>query len=210
MPILDLLEQNRKWAASQLAADPDFFRRHVAGQSPRAVMISCCDSRVPVEQVLGCGLGELFVHRNIANQVAANDINLAAVLHYAIEHLKVEDVLVCGHYECGGVAAVCAETAAGGPVGDWLLAANVAKKRVDDRIARQGTQRSHKEYLRLAVEENVKLQVEHLSHLAIIRHGWKDHAGIPRLHGWVYDIGTGIVKVVTDVVMGPIATRDHG
>ena len=84
---------------------PDYFRRLVGGQNPRILLIGCSDSRGPAEQILGCGPGELFVHRNVANVVAYNDVNIASVIQYAIEYLKVDDVVVCGHYDCGGVAA---------------------------------------------------------------------------------------------------------
>ena len=198
MALEDLLEQNRQWAARQLAADPEFFQRHVAGQTPRVLIIGCSDSRVPAEQILDCGPGELFVHRNVANVVAYNDVNLASVLQYAIEHLKVQDVVVCGHYECGGVAAACAENLGDGYVADWLMITTWAKRWIDERLAREGVTLSRVDYLRRVVEENVRLQVKHLAHLTIVRKSWKSDPGIPRLHGWVYDLGTGIIKVVSD------------
>ena len=98
----DLLRRNRAWAAAQVAADPAFFTRLVVGQQPRLLWIGCSDSRVPAEQILDCGPGELFIHRNVANIVAYNDINIAAVIEYATKHLKIPDVVICGHYGCGG------------------------------------------------------------------------------------------------------------
>src|SRR5688572_31251655 len=109
MSVTDLLKQNRSWAAEQVKADPEFFARHAHGQKPRLLLIGCSDSRVPAEQILKCGPGELFVHRNVANVVAYNDINIAAVVQYAVDSLKIPDVVVCGHYACGGVAAACAQ-----------------------------------------------------------------------------------------------------
>lgn len=196
MALDDLLRQNREWAAARVARDPEFFTRQMAGQRPRVLWIGCSDSRVPAEEVLGCGLGELFVHRNVANIVAYNDINIASVIQYATDHLHIPDIVVCGHYGCGGVAAACADTLGEGYIGDWLMITTGARRWVDERIAREGRTVSRDEYLRLVVEENVRLQVKHLSNLSVVRKCWEATSGIPRLHGWVYDIGTGVIRVV--------------
>ena len=198
MGLEDLLAQNREWAARQLAADPDFFRRLVGSQAPHVLFIGCSDSRVPAEQILDCGPGELFVHRNVANVVAYNDVNLASVLQYAIEYLKIEDVVVCGHYECGGVAAACAENLGDGYVADWLMITSWAKRTIDEQLAQEGVTLSRADYLRRVVEENVRRQVTHLSHLTIVRKSWNRRPGIPRIHGWVYDLGTGIIKALVE------------
>ena len=196
MSLSDLLAQNRAWAAAQVARDPDYFLRMTGGQHPRVLWIGCSDSRVPAEQVLGCGPGDLFVHRNVANIVAYNDINIAAVVQFATHNLKIEDVVVCGHYGCGGIKAACAETMADGYLGDWLNIAGWAKLAVDQRLEREGGAPAADEYHRLVVEENVRLQLKHLSHLAVVRRQLAEHPGSLRLHGWVYDIGTGLVKIV--------------
>lgn len=196
MPLDDLLRQNREWAAARVARDPEFFTRQMAGQHPRVLWIGCSDSRVPAEEVLGCGLGELFVHRNVANIVAYNDINIASVIQYATHSLHIPDIVVCGHYGCGGVTAACADTLVDGYIGDWLMITTGARRRVDERLAAEGRTVSHDEYLRLVVEENVRLQVTHLSNLTVIRQCWAATPGVPRLHGWVYDIGTGVIRVV--------------
>ena len=206
----ELLERNRRWAARQLARDPDFFRRHVAGQQPRALIIGCSDSRVPAEQILDCGPGELFVHRNVANVVAYNDVNIASVLQYAIERLKVEDVIVCGHYECGGVAAACSGSLGDGYVADWLMITSWAKLWVDEQLKKEGITLSHHDYLRRVVEQNVRLQVRHLTHLTIVRKSWEVRPGFPRLHGWAYKISTGLINVITDVVSGPVRVEGQG
>ena len=164
----ELLDRNRRWAERQLAHDPDFFRRHVAGQKPKVLIIGCSDSRVPAEQILDCGPGELFVHRNVANVVAYNDVNIASVLQYAIERLMVEDVVVCGHYECGGVAAACSGSLGDGYVADWLMITSWAKLWVDEQSAKEGITLSQHDYLRRVVEQNVRLQVKHLTHLTIV------------------------------------------
>src|SRR5271169_5342537 len=100
-----LLSNNKKWASSEVKADPDFFKRLEALQSPEFLWIGCSDSRVPANQITGTQPGEVFVHRNIANMVIHTDVNLLSVLEYAVAHLKVKHVIVCGHYGCGGIKA---------------------------------------------------------------------------------------------------------
>ena len=195
--ILDeLLKRNRAWAAAQVAADPAYFARQVEGQQPHLLWIGCSDSRVPAEQILDCGPGELFIHRNVANIVAYNDINISAVVQFATQQLNVPDVVVCGHYGCGGVAAACAAKIQHGYIGDWLHIAATSRREVDERLAREGRTPPHEEFLRLVVEANVLLQVLHLRNLSVIRECWERTPGIPRLHGWVYDIATGLIKVL--------------
>lgn len=194
MALADLLEKNRRWAAAQLASDPDYFARHVEGQHPRVLVIGCSDSRVPIETVLGVGPGELFIHRNVANIVAYNDVNLAAVVEYAIEHLAIQDVVVCGHYGCGGIKAACRARLPDSYIGDWLMIASWAKRTVD--AAPGGPPADPEAYHRAVVEENVRLQLRHLESLSVVRICRERRPGIPRLHGWAYDIATGLVNVV--------------
>lgn len=196
MGIEDFLRQNREWAEAQVQREPEFFTKQLSGQQPRLLWIGCSDSRVPAEQVLGCGPGELFIHRNVANVVAYNDINIAAVIQYATLHLKVPDIVVCGHYNCGGVEASCADLLHHGYIGDWLMITGWAKRWVEDRLQKEAREISRPEFLRLVVEENVRLQVKHLAHLSVIREAWEDNPDSPRLHGWVYDLGTGLIKTL--------------
>lgn len=203
MALEDLLAQNRAWAAAQVARDPEFFSRHVAGQHPRVLWIGCADSRVPAEAILGCGPGELFIHRNVANLVAPSDPNIAAVIQYATAHLKIPDIVVCGHYGCGGVAAACADDLIEGDIGDWILNAGWARRAVDDQLAREQRALPREAYLQMVVQENVRLQVRHLSRLTAIRQCWQATPGVPRLHGWVYDIATGHVTNLVDNVTSP-------
>jgi len=197
MPLDDLLRRNREWAAAQVAADPDFFSRQVARQEPHLLWIGCSDSRVPAEQILDCGPGELFIHRNVANIVAYNDVNIAAVVQYAIRHLKIPDIVVCGHYGCGGVAAACGDGKLRGYVADWLFLADRSRRLVEARLTKEGRRLAREEFLRLVVEENVLVQVRHLRALSAVRECWDRTPGVPRLHGWVYEIGTGLIKVVS-------------
>ena len=197
MSLSDLLEKNRAWAAAQLARDPQFFARLAHGQSPRLLWIGCSDSRVPAEELLGCGPGELFVHRNVANIVAYNDINVAAVIEYALTVLRVPDIVVCGHYGCGGIRAACQAKLPASYVGDWLMIAHRAKTMVDARLASDGARPADEDaYLRIVVEANVRLQLEHLGNLTVVRRQWDETPGVPRLHGWVYDLATGLVNAV--------------
>jgi carbonic anhydrase len=196
MALDDLLRRNRAWAAAQVEADPAFFTRQVARQRPHLLWIGCSDSRVPAEQILDCGPGELFIHRNVANIVAYNDINISAVVQFAVQELSVPDIVVCGHYGCGGVAAACADKSFRGYIGDWLYIADGARREVDSRLAREGRTASREEFLRLVVEANVLLQTRHLRNLSVLREAWERTPGVPRLHGWVYDIATGLIKVV--------------
>jgi carbonic anhydrase len=192
----DLLLRNRAWAAAQVAADPEFFTRLVGGQQPRLLWIGCSDSRVPAEQILDCGPGELFIHRNVANIVAYNDVNVSAVIEYATKHLKVPDVVICGHYGCGGMAAACAARIQHGYIGDWLHIAKQARREVDVRLAEADQTLPAEEFLRRVVEANVRLQIRHLANLSVIRECWDRSPGVPRLHGWVYDIATGLIEVL--------------
>jgi len=196
MTLDDLLDRNRQWADARRARDPEFFSRLARGQRPRLLWIGCSDSRVPAEEILGCGPGDLFVHRNVANIVAYNDINIASVIQYATVNLGIADVVVCGHYGCGGIQAACAETLPDGYLGDWLNIAGWAKLSVDQGLEREGRSVSAEEYHRQVVEENVRLQIKHLSHLGLVRRQLAERPGTLRLHGWVYDIGTALVKIV--------------
>jgi len=198
MSLDDLLRRNQAWAATKVRADPAFFTRQMGGQQPHMLWIGCADSRVPAEQILDCGPGELFIHRNVANIVAYNDINIAAVVQYATHHLAVPDIVVCGHYGCGGVAAACAERNLSGYIGDWLFITEGARREVDAQLAREKREATPDEFLRLVVEANVRLQISHLGRLSVLRECWAHTPGVPRLHGWVYDMATGLIKVIVD------------
>lgn len=104
-PVKSLFARNRSWASQHIAADPGFFHRHINGQAPHTLWLGCSDSRVAPELLTGSRIGELFVHRNIANMVSEDDDSLMSVLLYALEHLKISNIILCGHYDCGGVQA---------------------------------------------------------------------------------------------------------
>ena len=136
----------------------------------------------------------MFVHRNVANIVAFNDVNISAILEYGVVHLKIEDIIVCGHTRCGGIAAID-DGVSESSIADWLCIATGAKEAAD-RIARErGLDREQK--LAVLTEENVKLQIKHLRNLALTRN-LHTKGSVPRIHGWLYRVETGTVDVLVD------------
>ena len=192
-----LFANNRAWAAQRVAQEPDFFTRLARQQAPRYMWIGCSDSRVPANEILGLDPGEVFVHRNVANLVVHSDLNFLSVLQFAVEVLKVEHVIVVGHYGCGGVAAV-AEQRSVGLADNWLRhVEDVALKHrerleaVVDGIARA----------RRLVELNVLEQVANVSRTTILRRAW--HKGQPvEVHGLVYGLANGLLRRVGVSVSG--------
>ena len=185
----ELLKGNKRWVAEKLNQDPDFFERLAKGQSPEVLWIGCSDSRVPANEITGTNPGEVFVHRNIANMVVHSDMNLLSVLDYAVNILKVKHVIVCGHYGCGGVAAAMTNEQYG-LVDNWL-------RHIKDvyRLHHQELDgiEDHNQRLKRFVELNVIEQVFDLSKTSIIQNAWRNRE-LPMVHGWVYDIKTGIIQ----------------
>ncbi|QJX47969.1 carbonic anhydrase [Hymenobacter taeanensis] len=184
-----ILENNRKWADTQRAADPEFFTRLADGQKPRYLFIGCSDSRVPASAITGTGPGDMFVHRNIANLVVNTDLNLLSVLQYAVEVLGVQDILVVGHYGCGGVAAAAADKQYG-LIDSWLTNIRDVIRIHEAEFTSISDEQAR---LRRLVELNVIEQVRNLSKTSIIQNAWKT-GNPPRLHGLVYDIKEGLLK----------------
>ncbi|WP_410505045.1 carbonic anhydrase [Hymenobacter sp. BRD67] len=187
--IQDILANNRQWVASKNAEDPAFFQRLANGQQPRYLFIGCSDSRVPASGITGTGPGEMFVHRNIANLVVHADLNLLSVLQYAVEVLGVRDIMIVGHYGCGGVAAA-ASNKQYGLIDNWLVSIRDVVRLHETQLLRipDETQR-----LRRLVELNVMEQVRNLAKTNIIQNAMKSD-NPPRLHGLVYDIADGRLK----------------
>ncbi|MDQ3291838.1 MAG: carbonic anhydrase [Bacteroidota bacterium] len=184
-----IFENNRKWVADKLSQDKDYFKKLALGQKPRYLFIGCSDSRVPANDVCGTGPGEMFVHRNIANVVVNTDMNLLSVLQYAVEVLGVQDVIVCGHYGCGGVKAAMSDQQYG-LIDNWLR--NIKDIMPFHQEELQSLQDEDARWRRM-VELNVKEQVNNLYKTTIIQNAL--NAGKPlRLHGLVYDIANGILK----------------
>jgi len=189
-----LLLENKAWAAEKLQADPNYFERQVREQNPAYFWIGCSDSRVPANEVTNTQPGEIFVHRNVANLVVNTDLNMLSVLQYAVEVLKVKDIIVCGHYGCGGVKAAMYNRSLG-LLNKWL-------RNIKDiyRIHRDEIYAIENEDLRVdrLVELNVREQVLNLSKTSIVQKSWKN-SELPTIHGWVYDIGDGILQEVIRV-----------
>ncbi|MFD1188120.1 carbonic anhydrase [Pontibacter rugosus] len=184
-----IFENNRKWVAAKLAEDSEYFKKMALGQEPRYLFIGCSDSRVPAGEITGHGPGEMFVHRNIANMVVHSDINMLSVLQYAVEVLKVKDIIVCGHYGCGGVAAA-ASNKQFGLIDNWL-------RNIKDVIRlHQGEFKeieNEEQRLRRLVELNVIEQVHNLAKTSIIQNAMLSD-NPPKLHGLVYDIREGLLR----------------
>lgn len=183
-----LLEGNKKFVEEVFEKDKTYFEALAKAQKPFALWIGCSDSRVPESVITQCKPGELFVHRNIGNIVALNDWNLSAVLEYAIKHLGVSDIIICGHYACGAMKALDSELE-DSYISSWLLNARAARERVEEKLKGKKEERG-----RLIVEENVLLQLEHLREHPVVKPALKQRK--LRLHGWVYDIHSGRIKVI--------------
>jgi carbonic anhydrase len=189
---LKLLQQNRDWASDVLKESPDYFKKLAEVQKPEFLWIGCSDSRVPADRITGTMPGEIFVHRNIANLVVHNDVNLLAVLEYAVHYLKVKHVIVCGHYGCGGVKAAMSSHNYG-IINKWI-------RNIKDvyRIHRNELNNIVGEDSKLnrLIELNVEEQVHNLANTSIIQKAWKEDNS-PTIHGWVYGIENGIIKPLT-------------
>lgn len=193
-----LLIENKSWAAEMLRIDPEFFRKLSQLQTPEYLWIGCSDSRVPANQITGTNPGEIFVHRNVANLVINTDVNVLSVLDYAVNHLKVKHVIVCGHYGCGGIKAAITNH-------DFKPVLNMWLRGIKDvyRIHRSELDlifNEEKKTDRL-VELNVMEQVFNLAKTSIIQRAWKNEQR-PDLHGWVYGLKDGIIKPVYEMKAG--------
>jgi len=193
-----LLLENKAWASEKISDDPEYFNRLAHIQTPEFLWIGCSDSRVPANEITGTQPGEIFVHRNIANMVVNTDVNLLSVLDYAVNHLKVKHVIVCGHYGCGGVKAAATQS-------DFKYVLNMWLRNIKD------VYRLHREELSAIkdqtkrddrlVELNVQEQVNNLAKTSIIQRAWKQN-NAPDLHGWVYGLKDGLIKPVFEMKAG--------
>jgi carbonic anhydrase len=190
-----LLLENKAWAAEKKQDDPEYFERLAHIQTPEFLWIGCSDSRVPANEITGTQPGEIFVHRNIANMVVNTDVNLLSVLDYAVNHLKVKHVIVCGHYGCGGIKAATTSH-------DFKLVLNMWLRGIKDvyRTHREELDAIKDEELKVnrLVELNVQEQVQNLAKTSIIQHAWKQDQQ-PDLHGWVYSLKDGLIKPVFEM-----------
>lgn len=185
----DIFANNRQWVATKLSQDKDYFKKLALGQKPRYLFIGCSDSRVPANEVSGTSPGEMFVHRNIANLVVNTDLNLLSVLQYAVEVLEVKDIIVCGHYGCGGVKASMGDKQFG-LIDNWLRNIKDVMRLHQDELAALDDEEAR---FRRMVELNVIEQVNNLYKTTIVHNAITSGKEL-RLHGLVYDIGNGILK----------------
>lgn len=184
-----LLDRNVAWADAKTREDPGFFRRMAEQQTPAYLWIGCSDSRVTANDVLGLDPGEVFVHRNIANMVHTSDMNILSVLEYAIEHLRVEHIIVCGHYGCGGVQRALV-TERGAMLDHWLQPISMLHRKhkavfdaIDDINAR----------LDRMCEINIEMQVRRIAQTPIVENAWTRGQTL-NLHGWIYAIHDGLLR----------------
>jgi carbonic anhydrase len=184
-----LFQNNRAWAARMTANDPSFFERLSQQQSPRYLWIGCADSRVPANEIIGLLPGELFVHRNISNLVIHTDLNCLSVLQYAIDHLRVRHIIVCGHYGCGGVDAAWSSKHLG-LSDNWLR--HVQDVRQKHRGRFDGATAKEAQVDRLC-ELNVIEQVLHTSQTTIVQDAWARGQELS-VHGWIYGLVDGLIK----------------
>lgn len=192
-----LLKNNAEWAAAQLKEDPDYFQRLVNLQTPEILWIGCSDSRVPADRITGTHPGEIFVHRNISNLVVPTDFNMLSVLQFAVEILNVRHIIVCGHHNCGGVAAAMSNQSYG-LMDQWIW--NI-KNVYRVHRAEVDAMPTYEEKHALLTKLNVKEQVMNLAKTSIIQNAWKKNK-IPHLHGWVYDLRDGIINPVFEMEAG--------
>lgn len=185
MEIKKIFENNKSWVAEKLGHDPKYFSNLSEGQSPEILYIGCSDSRVTAEELMGIGPGEAFVHRNIANMVSSLDLSAMSVINYAVVHLKVKHLVVCGHYYCGGVkAAMQSEDL--GILNPWLRNIRDVYRLHKDELDK--IESEEEKYNRL-VELNVQEQCVNMIKTADVQHAYRER-GVT-VHGWVFDIHSG-------------------
>lgn len=201
-----LLLENKAWAAEQVGTDPEYFTRLSHQQTPEFLWIGCSDSRVPANEITNTAPGEIFVHRNIANMVVHTDLNMLSVLQYAVQVLKVQHIIVCGHYGCGGVKAALSHKNLG-LINKWL-------RNIKDVYF------FHKEELDALKDDaqvdrltelNVQEQVMNLAKTSIVQMAWRSEQR-PTLHGWVYRLSDGVlhnlIRVDPNTRLDPVYEYD--
>ena len=185
----ELLENNRAWSEGIKARDPEFFHALAGRQTPRYLWIGCADSRVPATQLVGLAAGEMFVHRNVANVVVHTDFNCLSVLQFAVDVLKVEHVIVCGHYGCGGVQAAMQNLQLG-LIDNWLRHVQDVMHNHEALLSKISDEAGRLDRL---CELNVVEQVLNVSRTTIVQGAWGRGQGLA-VHGWIYGIGDGLLR----------------
>ena len=205
-PLQHLFDQNRAWSERIRRSDPDFFARLSRQQTPRYLWIGCADSRVPANEIVGLLPGELFVHRNVANVVVHSDLNCLSVMQFAVDVLRVEHIIVCGHYGCSGVAAAL-ENRRVGLADNWLRHVQDVHHKHDVRVAPIGDTSARIDRL---CELNVIEQVANVCQTTIVGDAW-DRGQSIAVHGWVYGLRDGLVRdLLTTVTRRDDAPQRYG
>jgi carbonic anhydrase len=184
-----LITQNRAWAAERTQRDPHFFSRLARQQAPQYLWIGCSDSRVPANEIVGLAPGEMFVHRNVANIVVHADLNCLSSIQYAVDALRVTDIIVCGHYRCGGVLAALRDDRLG-LADNWLR--HVQDVRDKWRAELNALPTEEEQHGRLC-ELNVIEQVENVVRTTVVADAWARGQTLA-VHGWIYDVADGLVR----------------
>lgn len=197
MQIRGLLDNNKLWSTRMQARDPGFFKRLAAQQQPEFLWIGCSDSRVPANDIVGLMPGELFVHRNVANMVVATDMNFLSVLQYAVDVLKVKQIIVCGHHGCGGVRAALGHQELG-LIDNWLRAIKALYHQNMVLLEElEGEAR-----VNMLCELNVKRQVRNVCHTTIVQNAWMRGQELA-IHGWIYGLEDGLIKDLETSIDNP-------
>ncbi|HCC54564.1 MAG TPA: carbonate dehydratase [Desulfobulbaceae bacterium] len=184
-----LFDNNKNWAARITEADPDFFRKLAEQQRPEFLWIGCADSRVPANEIVNMLPGEIFVHRNIANVVVHTDLNCLSVIQYAVDVLKVKHIIVCGHYDCGGITAAL-ENSEHGLIDNWLRHIKDVYRFHQEEIDAQPGEKARLDRL---CELNVVEQVANVCHTTMVQNAWKSGQELA-VHGWIYRVSDGILR----------------
>jgi len=199
MPNLQhLFDSNRAWSQRIQERDRDFFRKLLRQQSPAYLWIGCADSRVPANEIVDLLPGELFVHRNVANVVVHTDLNCLSVMQYAVDVLKVQHVIVCGHYRCGGVLAALRRDRLG-LIDNWLRHVQDVRDKHQARLELLADETLQLDRL---CELNVIEQVANVCQTTIVRDAW-DRGQELSVHGWAYGLSDGLVRDLGMTVSGP-------
>lgn len=185
-----LLLENKAWSEEVSSKNPEFFKTLAIEQKPEFLWIGCADSRVPAETIVNAKPGEIFVHRNIANQVIITDFNCLSVLQYAVDVLKVKHIIVCGHYGCGGVKAALQPPSSKLVIANkWLMHIKDVYRLHQDELDNIQPEKK----MDRMIELNIIEQVYRLAHTSIIQSAWR-HGHKPSLHGWVYGLNDGLIS----------------
>lgn len=204
MPDLEnLFKNNRDWSRAQIESDPDFFNRLSEQQAPKLLWIGCSDSRVPANQILGLAPGEVFVHRNVANLVVNTDMNCLSVIQFAVEILKVEDIILCGHYGCGGVRAAFGHEQLG-LIDNWL-------RNIKDTYSRHKAELESLDDDEARVDRlcelNVLAQVYSVCHTTIVQNAWSRGQSLA-VHGLIYKLSDGLLHDLAMRIGAPDQLQD--